>query len=399
MIAGPIDRPSASTAVAPWPVFGPEEMEAAARVLASGKVNSWTGEEVREFEREFAEFIGCRHGVAVTNGTVALELSLRILGVGAGDEVITTARSFIASASCAVMVGARPVFADVDPVSQNIRVDAIEQAITKRTKAIVAVHLGGWPCDMDAILELARARGIFVVEDCAQAHGASYKGRRAGSMGDVGAFSFCHDKIITTAGEGGMVTLNSDELYEHAWAYRDHGKKYDPRPTELRPPGFRWSNCSWGSNLRMTEVQAAVGRAQFRKMPDWIEARRRNAQILMGALGGLDAIRVTVPPDWIEHAYYRFYAFVRTEKLREGWTRDRILADLNAKGVPCSAGGRGEMYLEEVFPEAWRPRKPLPVTRELSETSLMFLVHPTLEARQMEFTAQCLRDVLKEAAR
>ena len=192
----PIDRQSFS----PWPYFAPDEIAAAVRVLESGNVNYWTGNEGRQFELEFAEFAGCRHAVAVANGTVALELALRTLGIGPGDEVVTSSRTFIASASCAVAVGARPVCADVDRDSGNITADTIRAVLTPATKAMVVVHLAGWPCEMDPILELAHERRLKVIEDCAQAHGATYKGRPAGSLGDIAAFSFCQDKIMTLPG-------------------------------------------------------------------------------------------------------------------------------------------------------------------------------------------------------
>ena len=196
------------------------------QVFRSGKVNYWTGGRAAVRVR-VCGISGCKHAVALANGTVALECALKALGVGPGDEVITTSRTFIASASCAVMLGARPVFADVDRESQNITAESIRRVLTPRTKAIVAVHLAGWPCEMDDILALAHERGIKVVEDCAQAHGATYKGRPVGSLGDVAAFSFCQDKIMTTAGEGGMVTTNSEELWNAMWSLKDHGKSYD----------------------------------------------------------------------------------------------------------------------------------------------------------------------------
>ena len=203
-----------TTPFAPWPSFAEDEVEAAAAVLRSGNVNYWTGEEGHQFEAELAAFTGCKHAIALANGTVALELALYALGIGPGDEVVTTSRTFIASASCAVMRGALPVMADVDRDSQNITADTIRAALTPRTEAIIAVHLAGWPCDMDPIMELATSTGLKVIEDCAQAHGASYKGRPVGSMGDVAAFSFCQDKIMTTGGEGGMLTTNDAEALE-----------------------------------------------------------------------------------------------------------------------------------------------------------------------------------------
>lgn len=382
-----------------WPSFAADEIEAAVRVLASGKVNYWTGEEGIAFERAFAGYTGCRHALALANGTVALELALRVLGVGPGDEVITTARTYIASASCAALLGARPVPADVDRDSQNLTAATIEPLLTPRTKAIVAVHLAGWPCDLDPILELARGRGVAVVEDCAQAHGATYKGRRAGSIGAIGAFSFCQDKIMTTAGEGGMITLNSTEMFEAAWAFRDNGKSYEAVHRSAHAPGYRWVHESFGSNWRMTEVQSAIGRLQLEKLPAWLRTRRAHAAALNTFLGETPGLRITVPPAEVEHAYYKYYCFVVPGALKGDWSRDRILAEVNARGIPCRVGSCSEIYLEKAFPAAWRPERRLPVARELGETSLMFDVHPTLSAQQVERAASVLREVMKLAVR
>jgi len=386
-----------SIALASWPYFAPDEIEAAAAVLRSGKVNYWTGEEGRSFEREFAEFTGCRHAVALANGTVALEAALRALGIGPGDEVITTSRSFVASASCAVAVGARPVMADVHPDSQNITAQTIGKALTSRTKAIIAVHLAGWPCEMDPILDLARAHGLRVVEDCAQAHGATYKGRSVGSLGDVAAWSFCQDKIMTTAGEGGMVTTNSEALWESIWSYKDHGKSYDAVYLREHAPGYRWLHESFGTNWRMTEVQSAIGRVVLRKLPSWVNRRQRFASILSQRFAEIPGLRVTVPPAHVEHSYYKYYVFVRPEQLRTGWTRDRIVNAIEAAGVPCFTGSCSEIYLERAFPDDWRPVERLPIARQLGETSLMFLVHPTLDEETICATADVVEKVMSTA--
>ena len=383
---------------APWPYFAQDEIEAAAAVLRSGKVNYWTGEEGRNFEREFAAFTGCRHAVALANGTVALEAALRALRIGPGDEVITTSRTFIASASCAVAVGARPVIADVDQDSQNITAESIQRCLTPRTKAIIAVHLAGWPCDMDSILDLARQHNLKVIEDCAQAHGATYKGRPVGSLGDIAAWSFCQDKIMTTAGEGGMITTNSEELWESIWAYKDHGKSYDAVYRRQHPTGFRWLHESFGTNWRMTEVQSAIGRVILRKLPSWVAARRRFASMLTARFANTPGLRIPIPPADVEHSYYKYYAFVRPEKLRAGWTRDRIVDVITAAGVPCFTGSCSEIYLEKAFPEDWRPAERLPIARQLGETSLMFLVHPTLSDEAVCATADVVEQAMKTAA-
>jgi hypothetical protein len=382
-----------------WPYFEQDEIDAASRVLSSGKVNYWAGNEGREFEKEYAQHTHARHAIALANGSVALELALRVLGVGPGDEVITTPRTFIASASCAVAVGARPVFADVERTSQNITAESIRAVLTPATKAIIPVHLAGWPCEMDEIMTLAHEHGLKVIEDCAQAHGATYKGRPVGSMGDIGAFSFCQDKIMTTAGEGGMITLDSDEECEQAWAYKDHGKSYDAVYRREHPPGFRWLHESFGTNWRLTEIQSAIGRLQLRKLSRWVEARRRYASVLTASFAELPGLRVTRPPAHVRHSYYKYDAFVCPDALRTGWNRDRILAEIVARGVPCFSGTCGELYLQKAFPVDWRPHGRLPVARELGETSLMFLVHPTLKPEHIAFTCDVVKQVMLGATR
>jgi dTDP-4-amino-4,6-dideoxygalactose transaminase len=382
-----------------WPSFEPDEIEAVASVLRSGRINYRTGEEGRLFEKEFAAFVGCKHGVAVANGTVALELALHVLGIGTGDEVIVPSRTFIASASSVVLRGAVPVIADVDATSQNITADTIRPLLTSLTTAIIAVHLAGWPCDMDSILGLARERGIKVIEDCAQAHAATYKGRPVGSLGDAAAFSFCQDKIMTTGGEGGMLTTNDDALWEHAKSFRDHGTTCDIAGKDQNSPGFRWVHDSFGTNWRLTEMQSAIGRAQLCKLPRWATLRRRNAAILANRLSECPALRVTVPPQDIGHSYYKYYVFVRPERLRAGQDRDQIMAAINAEGIPCFGGICSEIYLEKAFPKEWRPQQRRKIAHELGKTSLMFLVHPTLSEQNMLDTCRAVEKVMNAAAK
>lgn len=384
---------------APWPLFSREEIAAATRVLTSGRVNYWTGEEGRHFETEFAASTRCRHAIALANGTVALELALQALGIGPGDEVVVPSRTFIATASCVFMRGATPVVADVDRDSQNITAETIRDVLSPRTRAIIAVHLAGWPCDMDPILEIGRSRRLRIVEDCAQAQGAAYKGRPVGSMGDAGAFSFCQDKIMTTGGEGGMLTTNDSELWSRAWAFKDHGKSYDAVYQRQHPPGYRWLHESVGTNWRMTEMQSALGRVLLRRLPDAVSRRQQLAGLLNERFSRLPGLRLTVPPVDVTHAFYKYYVFLRPEFLKEGWTRQRIVDAVNAEGVPCFVGSCSEIYLEQVFPPELRPRPRLPVAKELGETALMFLVHPTLSEEDMRDTADALEKVLSSAVR
>jgi hypothetical protein len=373
-------------------------MAAVASVLSSGRVNYWTGEEGRLFENEFAAAVGCAHGVALMNGSVALDAALKACGVGPGDEVVVTPHSFVASASSVVLVGARPVFADVDPDSQNLTAETIEAVVTPRTRAVIVVHLAGWLCEMDEIMDLARARNFTVIEDCAQAHGARYRDRPAGSIGHCAAWSFCQDKIMTTGGEGGMLTTNDSEIWERGWSFKDHGRSYDAVFHCEHPPGFRWFIESFGTNLRMTEMQAALGRVQLRMLPEWVAARRRNASILAQRFSRLHALRVTEPPAHIHHPYYKYYVFVRPERLRAGWFRDRLLVEIERRGVPVGVGVCPEIYREKAFVKTgFVPPERLPVARELGETSLMFPVHPTLTAEHMEAMADVVQEVVAEA--
>ncbi|MEX2359663.1 MAG: DegT/DnrJ/EryC1/StrS aminotransferase family protein [Gammaproteobacteria bacterium] len=382
-----------------WPFYDEATVDAVTAVLASGRVNYWTGSEGREFEREFAEWAGVSHAVAMTNGTVALDVAFKALGIGADDEVIVTPRTFLASVSSVVNAGAVPIFADVDRDSGNITAESIAAVLTPRTRAIVPVHLAGWPCEMAAIMDLARDHRLSVVEDCAQAHGARYRNRSVGSLGHIGAWSFCQDKIISTGGEGGMVTTNDPALWSAMWSYKDHGKSWQAVYEREHPPGYRWVHESFGTNWRMLEVQAAIGRIQIRRMADWHARRSENARILIDGLSG-SGLRIPVPPPHVEHAWYKFHAFVRPEALSGGWTRDRIVDEINARGVPCFAGSCSEVYLEKAFDgTGWRPAERLPVARELGESSVMLLVHPTLDHDDMQRTVVEVNAVIAAATR
>ena len=391
-----------NTPFSPWPSFTQEEADAVSRTLLSNKVNYWTGTECREFEKEFATWADAAHGLAVANGTLALDVILKGLNIGAGDEVIVTSRTFLASASSIVTSGATPVFADVCANSQNITADTVRALLTPRTKAIIAVHLAGWPCDMDELMALATEHDLYVIEDCAQAHGARYKGRSVGSIGHAAAWSFCQDKIMTTGGEGGMVTTNDEALWRRMWSYKDHGKSYEAIYERQHPPGFRWLHESFGTNWRMMEIQAVIGRIQLKRMSAWTAARTANAEQIWSTARQFPALRV---PDFScdagasQHAHYKCYIFVNSDQLSPGWNRDRIMEAINAQGVPCFSGSCSEVYLEKAFDNTgWRPAQRLPVAKELGETSLMFLVHPTLTSAEIDKTCAVLADVMQQAS-
>ncbi|UUJ41935.1 DegT/DnrJ/EryC1/StrS aminotransferase family protein [Pseudomonas extremaustralis] len=382
----------------PWPSFSEEEANAVRDVILSNKVNYWTGQECREFEKEFAAWVGTQHAIALANGTVALDLAFKALRIGAGDEVIVTPRTFLASVSSIINAGAVPVFADVDPDSQNITAQTIAAVLTPRTRAIVCVHLAGLACDMDPIMALAQEHDLKVIEDCAQAHGAQYKGRSVGSIGHIGAWSFCQDKIMTTGGEGGMITTNDRNLWLDMWAYKDHGKSWEAVYERQHAPGFRWVHDSFGTNWRMLEVQGVLGRIQLRRMPGWHGARLSNAHRIWSAAEQIRGLRVPGITQAYVHAAYKCYVFVEPQLLKPDWSRDRILNEIVARGVPCFSGSCSEVYLEKAFDGTpWRPSERLPIAKQLGDTSLMFMVHPTLTSQEIDKTCHALAEVMLEA--
>lgn len=388
-----------NTPFSPWPSFTVEEADAVRDVVLSNKVNYWTGQECREFEKEFATWAGTEYAVALANGTVALDLALNALGIGPGDEVIVTPRTFLASVSSIVNAGATPVFAEVDRDTQNITAETIQAVLTPRTRGVICVHLAGWPCDMDPIMDLATSHGLKIIEDCAQAHGATYKGRPVGSIGHIGAWSFCQDKIMTTGGEGGMVTTNDRNLWQKMWSFKDHGKSWEAIYEREHAPGFRWLHESFGTNWRMLEMQGVIGRIQLKRMPEWQSSRSKYAERIWACARKLNGLRVPVIPADCNHAAYKCYVFVEPALLKADWSRDRILSEIVSLGVPCFSGSCSEVYLEKAFDDTgWRPETRFAVAKELGETSLMFLVHPTLTEVEIDNTCDALRVVMQRAS-
>ena len=392
-----------------WPFFSDDEIQAVVNVLKSGKINQWTGDEVLAFEKEFAAYVGISHAVALANGSLALDMALAALDVGKDDEVIVTPRSFVASAACVGLRGAVPVFVDVDPISQNMTVDSISQAVTSKTKAVIAVNLAGWPCDLVSIKSFCEQKNLFLIEDCAQAHGAAFESQKAGSFGDCAVFSFCQDKIMTTGGEGGMLVTDNADIWKKVWSMKDHGKDYFKTFCQNHDPGFRWLVDSFGTNGRMTEMQAAMGRVMLNKLDSWVEKRRAHAEMLTRGFENTMGLRVTVPPPKVYHSYYKYYVFVNQDQLQAPWNRDRIIHHLNMAGVPCQTGSCSEIYRERAFEN--RPcrlvgamtdhtgKAFLPVARQLGETSIMFMVHPTLSRAAIQYVVDQVNQIMKQAVR
>ena len=371
-----------------WPFYADDEIEAVARVLRSGRVNQWTGGEVFAFQDALARTFGGKHCIALANGSLALELPLRAFGIGPGDEVVVAPRTFVASATCVMLLGAIPVFADIDPDSGNITAQSIEAVLTERTKAIIPVHLGGWPCDMPAIMALAERRGLLVIEDCAQSHGAEIDGRPAGSFGQAAALSFCQDKIISTGGEGGATLFQDEAAWDWAWSYKDHGKN---RAKAMAPPGpeFRWVHDSVGTNWRLTGPQAAIGLKQLAKLNEWHAARTRNAGIWAEALAGVPGVRVQLPGPRFRHAYYRFNFYLEPGAEE---ARQEILARAREAGLRLATGSCSEVYREAAFRDL--PEPDLPNARAMTRSSLALETHPTLRPERLRLRAEKLAELI-----
>ena len=386
------------TVFSKWPIYSSDEREVVNEVLGSGNVNYWTGSQCRDFEREFADYHGRNYGIALSNGTVALELALIALGVSPDDEVIVPSRTYFATASCVVARGAKPIPADVDLTTQNVTVDTIKSSLTPKTKGVIVVHLAGWPCAMPDIKAFCESRNLFLIEDCAQAHGATINGVPVGSFGHCAAFSFCQDKIMSTGGEGGMLLLDDTEKWKMAWAYKDHGKSYDAVYCQHHEPGFRWVHQTFGTNWRMTEMQAAIGRIQLKKLKGWLCERQINANYLNEELADLPGLRLTIPNSSEGHAYYRYYAFIQKGALLPDWSQIRIIESINERGVPCFVGSCGEIYREVAFKDNFQNHyKCHKNAHDLFQTSLAFLVHPGISKKAMKYTVDVVRDVLKMA--
>ncbi|MBI3945873.1 MAG: DegT/DnrJ/EryC1/StrS family aminotransferase [Armatimonadetes bacterium] len=335
-----------------WPYFPPEAIEAAMEPLRTGRVNYWTGPIGMEFEQKFADWCGARFGISTSSGTSALHTALAGLGIGPGDEVIVPSYTFIASSFSICQAGAVPVFADVEKESHTLDPDAVAAAVSEKTRAILPVHLYGVMSNMGPILEIARKHNLLVVEDCAQAHGGECKGKRAGTIGDIGAFSFCQSKHFTTGGEGGCVVTDDEDVAWRCRSFRDHGYDVAQRlkllDLEAKLP---YIHNMVGFNYRMTEMQSAIGLKALERMDDWnLRNRRRNATILNERLAGCEEIQ-SLPLDTAErrNAYWIYPIVLRIEKLSR--TVKEFTRALEAEGVPCGPVLWPQCYKEKAYRE------------------------------------------------
>jgi dTDP-4-amino-4,6-dideoxygalactose transaminase len=381
-----------------WPYVSKQEHKIVSDVLKSNKLNYWTGLQCKSFEKEFSSFFGKKYGVSVCNASVALDISLRSLNLPQGSEIIVTPRSYVSSASCVLNNNLKPIFADIDINSQNLSPKSIEKKINKKTKAIILVHLSGYPCEMDKIVKIAKKNKILIIEDCSQSHGAKYRNKFTGSFGDIAIWSFCNDKIMNTLGEGGMICVNNEKIYKKIWSLKDCGKNLDKIMNKASNKfDFKWVHDSQGTNLRMTEVQAAVGRYQLRQLNNSIKIRQRNASIIYRALKNSKIAIIPKIPTYISHSFYRCYVLLDKKKINNKWSKTKMIKYLNSSGIECNSGSCPEIYREGVFKKFNGRIKARNNARSINQSTISFKVHPTISLKNMKIKSKKINEIFSKA--
>tara|TARA_B100001287_G_scaffold273790_1_gene277914 strand:- start:1897 stop:3066 length:1170 start_codon:yes stop_codon:yes gene_type:complete len=378
-----------------WPSYSKKEAKLVSEIIASNKVNYLFGKKGAEFEEKFSDFTGAKYSLAVANGTLALDLCLRSIALKKNDEVIVTSRSFVASASCISALGATPVFADVDKNSQNISINEIEKLTSKKTKAIICVHFAGFPCEMQKILKFAKSKNIFVIEDCAQAHGAFINGKSVGTFGHISAWSFCNDKILSTGGEGGMITTNSRKLFRFAESFNNHGKNFTKvnALSDKKASSFPFIHDAIGLNYRLTEMQSAIGIYQLEKLRNWQKLRKRNAEIYIKMFKDIDLIVTPEVPKNIQHAWYKLYLTINSCFLKKGSSRSKIIKDINENGIFCSFGSCGSIYREKAFNKLRYKKSDCRNAYFLETNSILLEINPNIPKKIIEKRAKTIKSI------
>jgi perosamine synthetase len=356
-------------------VLGKKELEVVKEVFESGMLVQ--GKKVKLFEEKFAEYIGVEHAIAVTNGTVALDVALKALNLGPGDEVITSAFSFIASSNCILFQNANSVFADINPRTFNIDPSDVAEKITAKTKALIPVHLFGQPANMNALKEIAEDKGIFLVEDAAQAHGAEYKGQKTGSIGDMGCFSFYATKNMTM-GEGGMITTNDKKLARKVRLLRNHGQTQ------------KYHHDTLGYNYRMTEFCAAIGLVQLQKLDEFNEKRRENAQLLTQGIRKFHGLTVPYVDKDVQHVFHHYVVRVEEEYPRD---RDELADSLTEKGIGVAVHYPMPVYRQPLYMKLGYEDVECPNTEDACRRVLSLPVHPRVDKKDIRYVLNVLKDI------
>ena len=391
------------------PFYSNKSIQKIGPLLKSGKVNYWSGNECKKFEQEFSNYLGNKYSLAVSNGSVALEMALKALSFNKRDKIIVSPRSFIMSASCTLSVGLKPVFADVDD-NGNLSIEGIKKVYSKNVRAIILVHLNGLSCDLDPIMKFAKKNKIFLIEDCSQAHGAIYKGKKVGTFGDISTWSFCQDKIISTGGEGGMISTNNKKLWLKCWSLKDHGKNYNSCFVKKHKIGFKWLHDNLGSNYRMTEMQALLGREQLKILDKQIKKRNIIANLYLNGLKDYyEKYNILKKPDfeyktsyWMgskktrnknTHAFYRLNLYINKDKIEQL----KLIEQFNKKKINCGIGSCPEIYREKIFKNLnFYPKKRLSNAKLLGEISIVFPINPNRALKKIKWEINSIKQILNK---
>jgi dTDP-4-amino-4,6-dideoxygalactose transaminase len=378
-----------------WPNFSKNLISKVSNVIKSGKINYTTGKYGKKFEYEFSKYVGNKYSVAICNGTAALEVAIKSLKLPKRSEIIVPARSFFASASCIVNTGYTPVFVDVDLLTQNVCLKDLKKKINWKTKAIVCVHLAGLPCDMYGIKKIAKKNKIKIIEDCSQAHGASINNKQVGSFGDVSTWSFCNDKIISTLGEGGMISTNNKKIYEFCKRYINHGTVLK---IEKNLDKFIYSKDYFGTNLRITEIQSIAGLEQLKNLEKIQIYRDKVAKNYFDFISKYQKYFYSYyPSKEIKSAWYRFYFFVKINSKDDQKTRYKIIKDLKKKNLRCFTGSCPEIYLEKSFRKLKGfKQKRLKNCKILGETSIALDIDHTIRYHEHKENLLILKNVIEK---
>ena len=377
-----------------WPFYDINIQKKIIKILRSGKTNYLIGKEGILFEKNFSKFYKIKYSNVVANASLGLELSLLSLNLVKGDEVIVTPRSYHSSVSCVIRVGLKPVFADIDRNSMNICPESIIKNISRKTKAIICVHLYGMPCDMNKIKKISKEFNLKIIEDCSQAHGSKIGNKYVGSFSDISVFSYCQDKIISTGGEGGMIATNNKKLNDRIWSLKEIGKNKEKFfKINSLSNDFPYVHDTIGTNARITEIQSCIGNYQLKQLKSYIRARNENAKIFFNKLKNCKHLIIPNHNSQITHSYYRYTVIISNEKL----SRSILMKNLKKKGVACTVGGCPTIYNEKYFVEKFNVNiKNYPNAEYLKNRTLSFLVDQTISKKEINKVSSILLDQINK---